>query len=173
MTQAHTLPQTSDRIVFRPDCPVRRFLVVVDDSPESRLAVRFAAGRAAHVGGGRLVLFHVIPPTDFEHWVAVADRMREEALDEAEDLVGRIADELKAEWGITPEIVVREGQPREMLRDYVQECPHLFALILGANSGNDPGPLVEYFSGPVAGSLPCPVVIVPGGMTAEQIDAIV
>lgn len=155
------------------DCPTRKFLVVADGSAESDVAIRFAAGRAAHVGGGRLVLFHAIPPTDFEHWMAVADRMREEALEEAEALLGDMADRLKADWGIEPEIVVREGQPKEALRKYVEECPGLFALILGASAQGEPGPLVEYFSGPLAGSLSCPVVIVPGALTPDQIDAMV
>ncbi|MBB4211087.1 nucleotide-binding universal stress UspA family protein [Rhodothalassium salexigens DSM 2132] len=151
----------------------RKFLAVVDESPESRIAARFAAGRAAHMTGGGLILFHVIPPANFQHWVAVADTMREEAMADAYDMMERRADEIRAYSGIEPEIVVREGQPKEALRDYIAACDDLFALILGAGTEGDPGPLVEYFSGPLAGTLQCPVVIVPGGLSAEDIDAMV
>lgn len=151
----------------------RKFVAVVDDSPESRIAARFAAGRAAHMAGGGLVLFHVIAPVNFQHWMAVGDAMREEAMADASDMMEQRAEEIRAYSGIEPEIVIREGKPKEALRGYIEASTDLFALILGAGTDGDPGPLVEYFSGPLAGSLQCPVVIVPGSLTAEEIDAMV
>ena len=43
---------------------MRTYLVVIDDSPEASLALRFAARRAARTGGGVAVLA-IIPPQDF------------------------------------------------------------------------------------------------------------
>jgi len=42
---------------------------------------------------------------------------------------------------------------------------------IGAAAEGGPGPLVAHFSS-IAGSLPCPLFVVPGGLTQEQIDAV-
>lgn len=149
----------------------RRFVVCMDATPECRKALRFATARAAHVKGGSLVIFHVIPPAEFQHWMAVEDRMREEAFEEAEHVMQDIADQLYRYAGIRPEIVIRQGQPRDELQAYLEETSDIFALFLGASAEEEPGPLVSYFCGPMAGRLNCPVVIVPGRLTDEQIDA--
>ncbi|MCB2136692.1 MAG: universal stress protein, partial [Rhodobacteraceae bacterium] len=49
---------------------MRKFLVVLDDSRECLNAMRFAALRAAHTGGGVTIL-SVIPPEEFQHWIGV------------------------------------------------------------------------------------------------------
>jgi len=87
---------------------IRKFLVYVDDTPECRLALRFACRRAKHTGGG-VTLLRVVVPGDFQHWMAVEDRMREEALEEAEQLLHNLAGEVNESSGIMPELVVREG----------------------------------------------------------------
>ena len=148
----------------------RRFVVVMDSSPEAQVSMKFAAARASHVNGGSLVIFHVVAPGEFQHWVAVQDRMQLESKKEARDLLESVAAFVEEEYGIEPEIVIREGNPKEELQKYMEKTRDLFALFLGAHPEGEPGPLVDYFSGPLCGSLKCPVVIVPGGMTIEQID---
>lgn len=151
----------------------RKFLVVIDDSPECRVALRFAAGRAGHVDGGGVVLFHVIRLAEFQHWIAVEDRMREEAYEGAEALMQEVSANVFDYCGVRAEIIIRTGDPKEELQKYIEEEKDLFALFLGANSEGDPGPLVDYFSGPLVGSLKCPVAIVPGCLTDAQIDEMV
>ena len=65
---------------------VRKFLVVVDGTPEVHAALRFAA-RRAHGTGGSVALLLVIEPGGFEHWLGVESLMKEEALDEAETIL--------------------------------------------------------------------------------------
>ncbi len=151
----------------------RKFLVVVDDSPESRVALRFASGRASHVEGGVVVLFHVIAPAKFQHWVAVENKMREESMEDAKALLEEISTEMFAYCGVRPEHVIREGHAEDELKAFMEGDDNLFALILGASAEGDPGPLVNYFSGPGAGKLKCPVVIVPGSLSEKQIDFLV
>ena len=55
---------------------MRKFLVVLDDSRECLNAIRYAALRAAHTGGGVQIL-SIVPPEEFQHWIGVADVMRE------------------------------------------------------------------------------------------------
>lgn len=150
---------------------VRKLIVVVDNSPESTIAIRFAAARAAHITGGSLTLFHCIRPGEFQHWVAVADRMREEAHEEAETLLKDVAERLHDYCGISPDIYIAEGEPSEELPKYMMSQGDLFGLVLGAGPEGEPGPLVDYFSSNASSELPCPVIIVPGNMTYEQVDA--
>ena len=42
---------------------------------------------------------------------------------------------------------------------------------VGAAAEGGPGPLVTHFSA-IAGTLPCPLFVVPGGLNEEQIDAV-
>ena len=148
----------------------RRFVVVMDESPEAQVSLKFAAARAAHVTGGSLVIFHVVPPGEFQHWKTVENRMRQESLEKAREMMKSTAATLEKEYEIQPEIVIRQGRPKEELLKYIGKTRDLFALFLGAHPDGDPGPRVDYFSGRLCGALKCPVVIVPGCMTDEQID---
>src|ERR1700694_5694582 len=64
----------------------RKFLVVVDKTPEARVAVRFAARRAQHTGG-RVTLLCCAQPADFQQWRGVEEIMKDEAHQEAERLI--------------------------------------------------------------------------------------
>src|SRR2546421_9611511 len=55
----------------------RVFLVVVDESEEYRVAVHYAARRAAHTGG-RLALLYVIEPAEMQQWMAIEGLARAE-----------------------------------------------------------------------------------------------
>jgi nucleotide-binding universal stress UspA family protein len=61
----------------------RKFLVVVDETPECQVALRFAARRARHTGG-RVTLLCVAGASDFRQWKGVEEIMREEAREDAE-----------------------------------------------------------------------------------------
>ena len=39
-----------------------------------------------------------------------------------------------------------------------------------AAPGSNPGPIVKHFTGEGAGDLPCPVLLVPGGLTDERLE---
>lgn len=150
---------------------LRKLVVVVDESPESKAAIRFAAARAAHITGGGLILFHCIRPGEFQHWIGVADRMREEAHDEASQLLGEVAEKLNAYCGVEPSIEIHEGDPQQELLNFIQSQEDIFGLVLGAGAEGEPGPLVDYFTGAEISGLSCPVILVPGGMTNEQVDS--
>lgn len=162
--------------VQRPVRPVpkreRKFVVVIDESPESKLALHFAAQRASHLTGGAIILFHALRPAEFQHWMAVADRMREEETERAEELLLDLSERLEDEFGIKPEVVIKDGDAPQMLEEFMRETPGLFGLVLGVGTGKDPGPLVDYFTHEKAGEMLCPIFLIPGTMTPEQIDAI-
>ncbi len=150
--------------------PTRKFLVCVDDTPECRVALRFACRRAKKTGGG-VTLLRVIEPADFQHWVAVGELIQDEAREEAEALLQNLAAEVN-EWAeLMPELVVREGTKRDQVLAHIEEDPDISILVLGAASGPEgPGPLVSSLASQMAGSLRVPVTIVPGTLTDDQID---
>lgn len=151
---------------------LRKFMIVVDDTPECTNALRFAARRAAKTGGG-VVMLYVIRPEEFQHWIGVAEVMRAEAREAAEERLSHLADEVKALSGVLPEFVIREGEARNEVLDQIKEDPEIGVLVLGAgDNGDGPGPLVSALVGRLAGGLTVPVTVVPGSMSLERIDAI-
>lgn len=150
----------------------RVFLVVVDDSPEMEVALRFACRRARN-SGGRVALLYVVEPSGFQHWMAVGDLMREEARSEGEQLLQRLAARVNELTGTLPVLYVREGSRREQLMALIEEEPSISILVLGAGvDKRGPGPLVEALTGKFVGKLRIPVTIVPGNLSTEDIDSI-
>lgn len=151
---------------------MRKFLVVLDDSTECLNAMRFAALRAAHTGGGVTVL-SVIPPDEFNHWIGVGDIMREEARERIEVHFEVFAKWMRDKQNVDPELVIREGVAADEIIQYVIEDPDVGVLVLGASSDkkHGPGPLVTQLSRS-AGTLPVPITIVPGDLSKERLEAI-
>jgi nucleotide-binding universal stress UspA family protein len=151
---------------------LRKFLVVIDETPECLNAVRFAARRAYKTGGGLQMLF-VIRPEEFQHWIGVGEVMRAEAREAAENRFKELSEKLEENVGIKPEFVIREGEIAEEVLDQIKDDPEIGVLVLGAASeGDGPGPLVSQLAGRMAGKMKVPVTVVPGGMTREEIIAI-
>lgn len=150
---------------------MRKFLVVLDDSRECLNAMRFAALRASHTGGGVQIL-SVIPPEEFQHWMGVADIMRAEA---RERIVAHF--EVFAKWmrdrqNVDPELVIREGEPVTEILAQIREDPSVGVLVLGAGTDKSgPGPLVTQLSRS-SGNLPIPITIVPGEISKDRLEAI-
>ena len=150
----------------------RNFLVVVDETEEMQLALRYACRRAKYTGG-RVALLLVLEPAGFEHWMSVGNIMREEARSEGEELLQRMAARVNEEAGGVPILHLREGNRRDELLDLLTEEPEISVLVLGASTGKrGPGPLVTALMGKHMSELHVPVVIVPDSMTTEEIDAI-
>jgi nucleotide-binding universal stress UspA family protein len=148
---------------------MRIYLVVVDDSPESGVALRFAARRAVKTGGGVEILA-LVPPQEFIAFGGIQATIEEEARLHAEGLVAQAAGALIEEAGLRPSITVREGEGPRIVREMIAANPDIAALVLGAAATGAPGPLVAHFAGTDAGALPVPVMIIPGSLPPEAID---
>jgi len=153
----------------------RKFLVVLDETPECETALSYAAARARRTGGG-LVLLFVIEPGGFEHWLAVEEAQREEGLSKAQAVFRLYTRKLKY-WGLENlpcEQFVREGERADEIRKVIDEDRDIAVLILGASTDpSGPDPLVSTLAGGAgAGSFPIPITIVPGNLTYEEIKGI-
>ncbi len=148
---------------------LRTYLVVIDDSAEARVALRFAARRAAKTKGNVEVLA-VAAPQDFVQWGGVQAAIEEEQKLRIEGVVSSAVGEIFDEAGIKPAIVLRQGEPVKTVREYLSGRDDIAALVLGAAQEGDPGPLVAHFAGKDAGTLTCPVMILPGSLTDERLE---
>lgn len=151
----------------------RKFLVIVDDTPECQLALVYAGRRAAKVNA-TVVALCIAGTTEFQHWLGVENLMREEAEEEAQEMLDRalakVADRMPSE----PQRKVVIGNRIDGIRQAIAEDPAIVVLVLAAASGTEgPGPLVSAIAGGQSGGYPIPITIVPGGLTDEELEAIV
>ncbi len=148
----------------------RKFLIVVDETPECRVALRFAARRASATNGG-VALLYVTEPAEFQHWAFVGNLMEQEAREEAEKVLQELGAQVHALNGIMPELIVRDGHRKDELLKLIDEDPNIRVLVLGAAPGPEgPGPLVSALGVELSGSFRVPIIIVPGTLTDEQVD---
>lgn len=152
----------------------RVFLVVLDDSEELASVIHYACNRARQTGG-KIALLYVIDmdaEKEFQHWHFVGDLMEREAQEAAENALRRHAAIITKETGITPVQYIRKGNTQEELFALVNHVEKISNLLLGSAPGEKPGPLVEAVTGKYAGQIGIPVTIIPGSLSADEIDAL-
>ena len=149
----------------------RKFMAVIDNTPECARAVHYAGRRAKNTNGA-LVLVYVIPEGDFQQWRGVEEIMRAEAREEAEAIVSEAAARVLESIGVEAEIVIREGSAAEQINAVIEEDRDIAILVLAAGSTKEgPGPLVSSIGGRGA-AFPIPVTVLPDTLTNEEIDAL-
>jgi nucleotide-binding universal stress UspA family protein len=150
----------------------RKFLVVVDGTPECDRAVVFAALRAEHTGG-LLVLLNVIDDADFRGFLGVEQMMRQGARAEAAEILETVAARVAEVARTEPEKVIREGTCAGEVVRLIEEDEDIAVLVLAAGTGSEgPGPLVTSIAGRASGTFPVPITIVPGHLSDVDIAAI-
>ena len=150
----------------------RKYLVVVDDTPECDRAVSWASQRAARTGA-TVIMMRVIETHDHnQQWLGVADIMRAEAHEQANAALDKAAGRANGIAGLTPERAIREGDVADEILKLIDEDEDIGILVLAAGTGKEgPGPLVSNLS-KTAGSFPIPVAIVPGHLDDDELDSL-
>ena len=157
---AEATPQGQERV----------FLVVIDESPELKVALRYACRRAFR-SNGRVAMVYVTEPTGFGDWMGVNQLMKDEARQQAEATMQKMATEVSKLSGKMPILYFREGDRRDELLNLIQEEPGISILVLAAStSPKGPGPLVSALTGKYVSKMRVPVTIVPGNLTPEDIE---
>jgi nucleotide-binding universal stress UspA family protein len=147
-------------------------LVVVDDTAEGDRAVYYASRWAMRVGGG-VVMLRVIDTGDRnQQWLGVADIMQAEAEETANAALDRASGRANGIAAITPERVIREGDPGEQILDVIDKDVDIAMIVLAASAGAEgPGPIITLLA-KTAGTFPIPMTIVPGNLSDSDIDAL-
>lgn len=168
------MPTTKKRRVFE-EGHRRKFLVILDESPELDSALYFAACRASHTGGS-LVLLYVIEPQDFQHWMGVKEIQKEEETQKARALFRLVRRKLAIAGldDVVCEDVIREGALPDEIVGIIEDDEDIAILVLGAAiDTKGPGPLVSTLAaGKQAGTFPIPITIVPGNLGLEDVKTL-
>ncbi len=154
----------------------RKFLVVVDETPECESALAFAASRAQRTGGHLALLYVIEPGVEFQHWLGIEEVAREEGHNKARAVFRLFGRKLKAMGfeHLVPEEIVREGVKAEEILALAEEDQDIGVLVLGASKDPaGPGPLVTTLAGGRhVGTFPVPITVVPGHLSIEEILAL-
>ena len=147
----------------------RTYLVVVDDSAEARVALRFAARRAAKTSG-RIEVLGIVEPQDFVQFGGVQAAIEEEQRLRIEGVVSSAIGEILDESGVEANIIIQQGEGVRAVRDYVGERPDIAALVLGAAPSGNPGPLVVELLRNRRGQAAVPGDVDPGASSDERLE---
>ncbi|HEX9470129.1 MAG TPA: universal stress protein, partial [Bradyrhizobium sp.] len=94
------------------------------------------------------------------------------AHEDANAALDRAAGRANGIAAITPERVIREGDPTEQMLDVIEKDVDIALLVLAANPGPEgPGPIIAMMANTV-GSFPIPVTIISGDLSDEDIDGL-
>lgn len=150
----------------------RKFLAIIDETPECRRAVIYASRRAKNTNNGALVLLFVIDSSEFQHFLGVGAIMRAEAEERAHNTLSQIAADVRENPGIEAELIVREGNRVQEITKLIEEDQDIAVMVLAAGANSEgPGPLVQSIAGRNT-AFPIPVTIIPQDLSDEDIDAV-
>ncbi|HEY8190272.1 MAG TPA: universal stress protein, partial [Micavibrio sp.] len=148
------------------------YLVVADESDEFNAALRYAV-HMARKNRGRLGIVYVIDIKDVQQWNNIESMMRRELREQAEKYIWNVAKKANDLDGTIPALYIGEGSHTDVLTDLINGDSSVKMLVLGGGtSGAGPGPLVSYFTGKGLGRLKIPVLVVPGHLESQKIEAI-
>lgn len=168
------MPQYRKRRAFEAG-HTRKFLLIVDESPEVESALYYAAARVVR-SSGMILMLYIIEPQDFQHWAGVKQVQIEEETQKAKALFRLFRRKLHLVGfeNIPVEELVREGLKAEEIMKTIAEDEDVSILVLGAATDpKGPGPLVSSMAaGSAAGSFPIPITIVPGNLAFDDIIAL-
>ena len=108
-----------------------KFLVIVDDSKELNVAIRFAAKRAQSTKGG-VILLNVIEQFDPQQWQSIEDIILQEAREKAQEKLQKWSKVINDFANIVPELMVKEGVISEKIIETLEEDNAIRFLVLAA-----------------------------------------
>ena len=146
-----------------------KFLVIVDESKELNVAIRFAAKRAQSTKGG-VILLNVIEQFDPQQWQSIEDIILQESREKAQEKLQKWSKVINDLTDVVPELMIKEGITSEKIIETLEEDNAIRFLVLAAAEADQPGPLVSLLAGQKSGKLPVPVVIITQGLSDEVID---
>lgn len=149
-----------------------KFLVCATDCESSRTALRLACKKAQR-RGDKIDILTVIEPASFQPLFSVADKISNERREQAEVILQGLAKTAYEESGIYPTLHLREGNPGEQILAAVMEDSDINMIVLGVSpQSKSDGKLINWLSERSGDSLLVPLMLVPGNLTDQQIEAL-
>lgn len=148
------------------------YMIIADGSEEFAIASHYAA-RIALSRRAAVAIAHITDLNEFVHWGKVEAMMRHDLRNQAEKEIWQVAKTINEDYELYPSLYIREGQVAEKIIEIIEEDKTIRALILASNNNsNNPGPLISYFTGKGMNKLKIPMIIVPGHLDREAVNAI-
>lgn len=154
----------------------RSYLVIADENErEESLVALYYALNLAELNDGHVSIVHIQDPdSDFMHWGAVENMMKQDMRAASEKLLFQYAKECNAYNGHIPSLHSREGEQVKVINDIIESDPRISALILGANTNSsNAGPLISHFTNKGMAQLNIPVIVVPGNLDIQRIEELI
>ena len=152
----------------------RYILVIADNSPEMEIAVEYACARSKKTGR-KIIIATFIEPLDVLTTQGVTEIMKNEAREEAEKILQKVAGIVKEKTGELPALSIREGETISELKKLIEEQQNINVLVLASRSDpNDknPGPIIHSLVTKEITNIRVPIMIVPGNFSKEHIALI-
>ena len=149
------------------------FLVLVDDSEEMLVALKFACLRANSIGG-KVTLAHIVEPSSGgENWLSISSIAQQEGLKDAKSLLKQHVENVEKITGITPDTIIRKGTVAEEFINMINEEKTISIAVLAASANSsNPGPVINSLMSKGIGSFHVPITIVPGSITDSELESI-
>ena len=149
------------------------YLIIADDNEESSIAAHYAC-RIADARRGYVAIAHITDLEEFVHWGKVEAMMRNDLRIQAEKNIWQMAKSINEEYShMYPSFHIKEGNIIDEITNVIEEDKSIRALILaGSANTNNQGPLVNHFAGKGMNALRVPVIVIPGHLDKEAINAI-
>ncbi|WP_332065687.1 universal stress protein [Bartonella sp. CB189] len=149
----------------------RKILVIIDETPECRCAVSFAAQHAKNTNR-TLVLLSIIDNSEFQHFLGVDNIMRTELTQNAYETQKKIADDMRDTQICNAEMIVREGKKIDEIFKLISEDKEIALVVLAASEQIEgPGPLVQLISHRET-AFSIPVIVIPSNLSDEDIESL-
>ncbi|NBX04205.1 MAG: universal stress protein [Alphaproteobacteria bacterium] len=150
-----------------------KYLVCVDNREESHAALRLACMKA-RVRNGSVEMLHIIPPADFQTLGMIADRMREERHNEAQELLDSLSTMAQENYGVTPVQCLREGPIGDEIVSVAMDDNDITMIVIGtAQQHSGRGSLAGWLASQLGSKLLIPLLLVPGNLTDFQLENLV
>ncbi|WP_336277056.1 universal stress protein [Bartonella sp. CB178] len=147
----------------------KKVLVIVDETPECRRAIAFAAQHAKNTNK-TLILLSVIDSSEFHHFLGVNDVMRTELTKNAREILEQISDNVRAVHPIETEKIVREGKKIDEILKLIDQDKKIALIVLAASERTEgPGPLVQLIA-QRGSAFSIPVTVIPSNLADEDIE---
>ncbi|MBI04620.1 MAG: universal stress protein [Pelagibacteraceae bacterium] len=152
----------------------RYILVIADNSEEMQIALEYACARSKKTGR-KIIVATFIEPVDVLTTQGVTEIMKNEAREEAEDILDKAAQYVKNKTGELPALSIREGNTITELKKLIEEEKNINVLVLASKSDpkdKNPGPIITSIITNEITNLRVPIMIVPGNFSSEHISLI-
>ncbi|MCD8563274.1 MAG: metallophosphoesterase, partial [Alphaproteobacteria bacterium] len=107
-------------------------------------------------------------------WGGIESKMKAEMREEAERAVWEAARTMGEMTGVIPSVYIEEGEKAAVLEKIIAGDSNIKLLILAGDTvGSNPGPLTSYFTSKGLARLRVPVMILPGHLSPEDIEALI